>query len=52
MTSPDVQKMSESEFLEGGKERAKKMPSFADKLSDDDIKTAIANTRQMSSEEI
>ena len=46
LTSPDVQQLSDSQLAKVVKNGQKKMPSFADKLSDDDIKAVIVYVRQ------
>jgi len=47
LTSPDVQKQSDSELAKVVKDGKEKMPSFADKLSDDEVKAVIAYVRQL-----
>ena len=47
LTSSDVQQQSDSELMKVVKSGQKKMPSFADKLSDDEIKAVIAYVRQL-----
>ena len=47
LTSADVQQQSDSALMKVVKSGQKKMPSFADKLSDDDIKAVIGYVRQL-----
>lgn len=47
LTSSAVQQLSDSELEKVVKSGKKKMPSFDQKLSDDDIKSVIAYVRQL-----
>ncbi|HLY16790.1 MAG TPA: cytochrome c [Bryobacteraceae bacterium] len=47
LTADDVQKRSDSELIKVIKNGQKKMPSFADKLSDDDIKAVVGYVKQL-----
>jgi len=47
LTSRAVQQLSDSQIAKVVKNGKKKMPSFDEKLSDDDIKSVIAYVRQL-----
>jgi cytochrome c6 len=45
-TSPDIAKMTDAELIEVTKHGKNKMPAYADKLSDSEIKDLVAYIRQ------
>jgi mono/diheme cytochrome c family protein len=45
--SPDVQKMTDAELIKITSEGQKKMPSYKDKLTQDQIKDLVAYVRQL-----
>ena len=47
LTSPAVQQQSDSALMKVVRSGQKKMPSFSDKLSEDDIKAVISYVRQL-----